>query len=326
MPRRRRRLDEANPVHALALQLQQLRDSAATRPFDSRFDVLDRPKRDVPLTVREVAARYGSSPASIYAALSGTRLPSATTLRAIVRGWASVGDDELGTWFLRLRSAEIAASAFSAPKVEVSEARRLGDPNDRRIHNYLEQYANSIRQVGMLSAEQLEHAVTCIPQARRRSDRYNLEILLSYLETTRVAPIVRGWRDRPPDAPGRRQRDDLTVRRSWRGDLVDKRQAQLDQIIQAVLYEMKLPEFSMELEFDRFSSEGPLLQSRLADREIISTAVTKLRERGVDIRGVSSPGSSNMMSRDRLLRAQLEFEAMHQWHPQSDADDPIPPK
>lgn len=139
MPRAMRVLDLSDPRHAFASELRKLRDGAVRRPVGRDTRETDKSKQDEPLSVDELCIRYKVSRASIYTALSGTRIPSRRTLLAMVRAWAPRGDEDISEWMTRrLQAEQGSTSAEDASKStqpaglpdgesEAAPARQRGD-------------------------------------------------------------------------------------------------------------------------------------------------------------------------------------------------------
>ncbi|MCD9901348.1 hypothetical protein LUR56_18220 [Streptomyces sp. MT29] len=90
MARRARPLDPSEPLEAFASDLRRLRDAAPPRRT--------RAGRAEPFGVTMFVAKYGVGRSSIYAALSGRRLPSRTVLRAMVLAWDPRGEEAMPQW------------------------------------------------------------------------------------------------------------------------------------------------------------------------------------------------------------------------------------
>jgi predicted DNA-binding transcriptional regulator AlpA len=109
MPRAQRELNTFEVTQAFARKLRKLHDSGLART-DVKFAELE---------IDRIASREGIGRSTIYAALSGTRLPSRRTLRALVLAWDPQGRKVLPDWFERLREAQL----------EVQEEARYDKPS-----------------------------------------------------------------------------------------------------------------------------------------------------------------------------------------------------
>ncbi|MGW2651612.1 hypothetical protein ACWC2T_43770 [Streptomyces sp. NPDC001393] len=96
MPRVQRALDTSRAEHSFAAKLRELHDRGLARTDVSPDD----------LEINRIASRCGIGRATIYAALSGARLPSRRTLRSLVLAWDPRGVTALPEWLERLRDAQ----------------------------------------------------------------------------------------------------------------------------------------------------------------------------------------------------------------------------
>ncbi|MGY4964531.1 hypothetical protein [Streptomyces sp. 900105245] len=112
MPRARL-LDRSKPLEAFAADLRRLRDSAPPRRLRKKKPgplKNGEPAALAPLTVDQVVAEHEVGRSSIYAALSGRRLPSTMLLRVMVLAWDPKGADAIPQWMDRRRQVEAALS------------------------------------------------------------------------------------------------------------------------------------------------------------------------------------------------------------------------
>jgi transcriptional regulator with XRE-family HTH domain len=100
MPRHMRRLDPSKAGEGFALELRRLRDSAVK---GKNFINLEQQLLAQPLSIDDAANKFGVSRSSIYAALSGKRLPSRPTLLAMVRAWDPRGEAAIDEWMDKRR-------------------------------------------------------------------------------------------------------------------------------------------------------------------------------------------------------------------------------
>ncbi|MER6264684.1 hypothetical protein ABT203_34750 [Streptomyces sp900105245] len=113
MPRARL-LDRSKPLEAFAADLRRLRDAAPPRRFRKKQPLKRQEPAGrrvlAPLTVDQVVTKHGVGRSSIYAALSGRRLPSTTLLRVMVLAWDPKGAEAIPQWMDRRREVEAALS------------------------------------------------------------------------------------------------------------------------------------------------------------------------------------------------------------------------
>ncbi|MEV4875308.1 hypothetical protein [Streptomyces cyaneofuscatus] len=121
MARRARPLDPSEPLEAFASDLRRLRDAAPPRRT--------RAGRAEPFGVDHVVAKYGVGRSSVYAALSGRRLPSRTVLRAMVLAWDPRGEEAMPQWMGKRLDVESAlGSATGAVRRPAPDRAAPGTP------------------------------------------------------------------------------------------------------------------------------------------------------------------------------------------------------
>ncbi|WP_159062012.1 hypothetical protein [Streptomyces sp. WM6368] len=141
-------MDPSKPLEAFASDLRRLRDSAPPRQYRTGVpEPGDGKKPEVtqipePFGVDQVVAKYKVGRSSVYAALSGRRLPSVTVLRAMVLAWAPADEEVMRGWMNRRREVDVALAALSPPPAaETSPARRSDEESAQSARPKVLQHA-----------------------------------------------------------------------------------------------------------------------------------------------------------------------------------------
>jgi DNA-binding Xre family transcriptional regulator len=132
MANRRRKVESGDPLAEFAAKLRELQAGAIARA--------DTPEEVAKVEIEKVAAnknwRCGVS--TIYAALSGARLPSITTLRAMVEAWDRRGAKGFTAWWKERDATQdkIIARRAADQDAHASSPRR-SPPDGREVANPL---------------------------------------------------------------------------------------------------------------------------------------------------------------------------------------------